>query len=123
MDMNMDSVSMIIALVIMFAAVAAKMLTGQLINRMQNQIALVDYERKESLRKLKMAQAQKSVAGEKKATLEAKKKALKKKIKELKAELKGYKEEGKRRRMKSEELRGQLIRPTGVAPIEGGEEL
>jgi len=122
MEMNLDTLSMIIALVIMFAAVAAKMLTGQLINRMQNQIALVDYERKQSLRNLKTAQAQKSVAGEKKATLEAKKKALKKKIKELKAELKGYKE-GKRRRMKSEELRGQLIRPTGVAPIEGEEEL
>lgn len=111
MEMNIDTISMITALVIMFVAVAAKMLTGQLINKMKSQIALVDQERKQSLGRLKIAQAQKKVGGKNKATLEGKKKALKKQIKELKAELKGYQKEGKRRRMKSEELKGKLVQP------------
>jgi len=108
MEMNLDTLSMIIALVIMFAAVAAKMLTGQLINRMQNQIALVDYERKQSLGKLKTAQVQKKVADENKGTLEVKKRALEKKIEELKVELTEYKEEAKRARRKSEELKAHI---------------
>jgi len=120
--MNIDTASMTIALVLMLAAVAAKMITSQLINKMKSQIAWVDHERKQSLGRLKTVQAQKKVAGKNKATLEGKKRALKKKIKGLKVELKGYKEEGKRRRRKSEESKGQVIRPTGADPIEESEE-
>ena len=111
MEISLDTASMIAALLVMAAVVAVKILTRHLIHRMEGQIALVEQERKQNLGQLKTLQAREKVAGENKLKLEAKKMKLAKKMKQLEAELNGFKEEGRRRRQKSEELRGKLVRP------------
>ena len=110
MEISMDTVAMTTALGLMLAVIFVKVFTGHLINQMQEQIFLVDNGKKQTLSRLKMIQAQRKVARQNKAALEHKKKKLEKRKKGLEKELQEFKEDIQRRRRKSEELKGTLVR-------------
>jgi len=120
---SFEIITMVVALIIMFGAVVAKMVTSQLINRMQNSISAVTQSRQKAMGQLKMAQSQKKVAEQNKIMLAKKKEKIEKKISRLKKELSGMKEEAESRQKTREAMRGKLVRPTIAAPHqEGGEE-
>ena len=91
---------MITALVLMFGAVGAKIMTTQLIGRMNSQISRVEQNKRESLTHLKGAQNQKSAAEQNMNMLATQKTKLTKKLNRLKKEEAQFKEEDEQRRQK-----------------------
>ena len=118
-----ETVTMVVALVIMFEAIGAKILTGQFLNRMQSSIAVVTHTRQKAMGKLKMAQSQKKVAEQNRAMLTKKKTKLGKKIDRLRKELNSMKNELENRQKMRDTMRGKLVRPTLVASQEGAPEI
>lgn len=118
-----EVITMVVALVVMFAAIGAKILTSQFMNRMQNSIAVVTHARQKTMGELKLAQSQKKVTEQNKAMLTKKKTKLTKKIDRLRKELSGMKGEMEQRQKMRDTLRGKLVRPTLVAPQEGAPEM
>ena len=118
-----EVVTMVVTLVVMFAAIGAKILTSQFLNRMQNSIAVVTQARQKTMGELKLAESQKKVAQQNKTMLTKKKAKLGKKINRLKKELGGMKNELESRQKMRDAMRGKLVRPTLVAPQEGAPEV
>ena len=94
--------AMIAALVLMFAAVGAKVITAQLINHMKTQISQVTHLKQAALGRLRTAQSQRAVAEQNKNMLIAKKTKLSKKLVRLQAEMIRMESEEKLRRQRSE---------------------
>jgi hypothetical protein len=78
--------AMVAALLLMFAAVGAKVLTAQMISRMKQQISHVAHIKQEALGRLKMVQSQKAVADQNKGSLTSKKTKVGKRLNRLKKE-------------------------------------
>ena len=93
---------MILALVFLTAVVAAKLVTTQLIGRLNRQISQVAPVRQEALNRLKTARGQKMVIEKHKAILDRKKNKTAKSIGRLGKEMAGFKDEEAARRSKSE---------------------
>ena len=106
------------SMAMMFLAVFAKVITGQLIHRMQKVIANVNQERQRVLGELKIAQSQKGVADRNRATLEAKKGKIQKKISRLDKELKEFESDVENRQKVRETMRGKLVRSTSDTGVE-----
>lgn len=98
----MESFAMIMALVFTFAVVVAKVMTTQLVGRMNRQVSQVASVKQEALNRLKTAQGQKMVVTKNKAILDKKKTKVSKAIGRLKKEMQGFKEEEAARRSRSE---------------------
>ena len=101
----MEAVVMTAALGFIAAVVVAKVMTTQLLGRMNRQISHVAADRQEVLNRLKTAQGQKMVLQKNKTILEKKKTKVNKQIGRLKKEMAGYKEEEEARRQRSESRR------------------
>ena len=78
---------MIAALILMFAAVGAKLFTTQLIAKIEQGINAVTHEKNQILNNLKVAEAQKEVAEKNVAELKKKRVRLIKKISKLNEEI------------------------------------
>jgi len=98
----MESIAMVLALVFVFAVVAAKVMTTQLIGHMSRQISQVASVKQEALNRLKAAQSQKMVVEKSKAVFDKKKTKVVKAIGRLKKEMQEFKEEEEARRQRSE---------------------
>ncbi len=98
----MEAVAMVLALVFTFAVVVAKVMTTQLVGRMNRQISQLASVKQEALNRLKTAQGQKMVVEKNKAILDKKKTKTAKTIGRLKKEMAGFKEEEAARRSRSE---------------------
>ena len=86
----MDAVSipaMIVALLLMLASVVAKVLTAQLISRMNPQISHVTSIKQEAIGRLKMVQSHRAVAVQNKGVLTTKRTKLHKRLSRLKKEM------------------------------------
>jgi hypothetical protein len=93
--------AMIVALLLMLAAVAAKVASAQLIARMKNQINHVAHLKAEALGQLKMAQSQKAVAEQNKNMLITKKTKLNKRLIGLKKEMEEFTEADEARKQRA----------------------
>ena len=93
--------AMIAALVMLFGAVGAKVITTQLIDRTNGQISHVEQDKKEALSRLRGAQNLKSVAEQNLRLLETKKKKVNRKLTRLKHEETRYVEEENSRRQRT----------------------
>ena len=103
--MNTEISFMIMALVLMFAAVVSKIITTNLLTKMEQGINVVHHERQQILNEVKIARAQKEVAEKNQNELKRKKARLKKKINRMNEELQTI-EEGIKRH---EHLREQPV--------------
>lgn len=97
-----EIIAMMAALGFMFAAVGAKIFTGQLLSRMKSQISQVAQVKQGALGRLKMAQSQKTVTEQNKAAFLTKKTKLAKKLNRLKSEMGKMREEEAVRRQRTE---------------------
>lgn len=93
--------AMIAALVLMFAAVGAKVGTTQLIARLNSRINHVEQDKQEVLGRLKGAQNQKAVAAQNLSMLETKKAKVAKKLTRLQREETNFMEEDKARKQRT----------------------
>lgn len=94
--------AMVMALLLMFASVGAKVFTGQLISRMKHQISHVASIKQEPLGRLKMVQSQKAVAVQNKGSLTTKKTKLSKRLNRLKKEMGTIKQDSDARKQRTE---------------------
>lgn len=97
--------AMLMALVLSFAVIVAKVMITQLLGRMNRQIGQVAQVKNEALGRLKAAQGQKAVIAKNHIILDKKKSKLAKKIGRLKGEMGEIKEEESARRKRSEARR------------------
>ena len=84
---SIEFFAMMVALLLMFGSIGAKIVTAQLITRMQQQIGQVASVKQEVLNRFKVAQSQKAVADQNKAYLIKKKARLIKRFKRFKRDL------------------------------------
>lgn len=108
--MEMDLVFIVVALVMSFAVLIAKVITGQLIALMRRRIANAQQGRAEVMHRLKTITAQKSVAEKNRLALERKKAKLVKQLRRLKRDLDAIESERKHRDQLRATMRGKLIR-------------
>lgn len=97
--------AMMIALVLSFGVIVAKVMITQLIGRMNRQINQVSQIKAEALGRLKGAQGQKQVIAKNKVMMDKKKQKLDKKMGRLKKEMAEMKDEESARRKRSEARR------------------
>ncbi len=97
--------AMMLALVLSFGVIIAKVMITQLIGRMNRQINQVSQIKVEALGRLKGAQGQKSVIAKNKMLLDKKKTKLDKKMGRLKKEMGEMQGEESARRKRSESRR------------------
>ena len=93
--------AMIVALVMLFLAVGAKVITTQVIDRMSNQISFVEQDKREALGRLNAAQNQKSVAEQNLRLLKTKKKKMSRKLTRLKREEEQFVEDENARKQRN----------------------
>ena len=93
--------AMVAALLLMFAAVGAKVIASQLISRMKHQISHVAQIKQEALGRLKMVQSQKAVAEQNKTALIAKKTKVSKRLNRLKKEMSTIQQEDEARKQRT----------------------
>ena len=93
--------AMIAALVMLFGAVGAKVITTQLIDRTNGQISRVAQTKKDALSRLRGTQNQKAVAEQNMRMLEAKRKKLSRKLTRLRREEKNFVEEENSRKQRT----------------------
>ena len=93
--MDIETITMMVALVLLLLTVVAKVTTVNLLKKMQFQISEVNHEKQKILNVLRIEQARKEVVEKNKTELKMKKRKLVKKNKGLQNELKAF-EEGKR---------------------------
>jgi len=105
---SFESIIMIVALLLMAGAVAAKMVTTYLIKRTKMHIAMVDQTKQKILGELKMAQSQRKVAEQNKTTLTQKKTKIQQQISRLTKELNVMEEERAQEQKKREAMRRSL---------------
>jgi len=92
--------SMVVAVGLMFAAVATKVITAQLLAHMRQQINLVAQMKAAALTRLQKVQNRKQVAEKNKTVLETRKAQLVKKMNRLRKELEDMKQEDMARRQR-----------------------
>ncbi|MEW6754233.1 MAG: hypothetical protein AB1505_25110 [Candidatus Latescibacterota bacterium] len=97
-----ESVTMSVALALMFAAVAARILTAQLIARTKARIGQVAHVKQEAVSRLKQAEGRKAVAEQNKAKLLTRKTKLSKQRARLQEEIGKAEEEDSVRRQRAE---------------------
>ncbi len=97
--------AMMLALVLSFGVIIAKVMITQLIGRMNRQINQVSQIKAEALGRLKGAQGQKAIIAKNKMLLDKKKSKLDKKMGRLKKEMSEMKDEESARRKRSESRR------------------
>ena len=99
---SVETPALICALVLMFGAIGAKILTAQFITHMRRQISDVDRDRNLVLRQLKIAQNQKKVIGKNKTVLTAKKVKLTKRLSRIQRDVNAINEDQKVRTQRSQ---------------------
>ena len=97
----LEVVFMVAALVFMFAAVGAKILTTQLIGRMKRHISQVAQIKSETMGRLKSAQNQKAVIEQNQNVLLSKKNEIAKKLGRMKKEMGTLQSEESQRKQRS----------------------
>lgn len=97
--------AIVATLVFSFGVIIAKVMTTQLLGRMNRQIDQVAQIKQEALGRLKTAQSAKSVTAKSRLLLDKKKGKIEKKIGQLKKEMADMKEEDDARRRRSEARR------------------
>jgi len=105
---SFETISMIIALLLMGVAVTAKMVTTYLIKRMNTNIATVDRIKQKILGELKVIRSQKKVAEQNKTMLTQRKEKIQKRITSLKKEVKKMEREEVQRQKKLEVMSGKV---------------
>ena len=93
--------AMIAAMVMLFGVVGAKVITTQLIDRMNGQISHVEQDKKEVLSRLRGTQNQKSVAEQNLRLLKTKRKKVNRKLTRLRREETQYVEEENSRKQRT----------------------
>ncbi len=88
-------------LVLMFAAVGAKVVTGQMLARMKHQITHVAHIKQEALNRLKVAQSQHAIYDQNKMVLNAKKMKVLKRLNRLKSEMSTIAQDDEARKQRS----------------------
>ena len=106
-----------LALVIMSATIGARVVTTQLLNRMQRVIGEVNSMRQKTMGEYKLAQSRRKVAAQNRGMLRKKKAKLQKKIDRLREELASFRGEMEHRQQVRETMRGKLVRPPLAAPL------
>ena len=97
--------AMLMALVLSFSVIVAKVMITQLIGRMNRQIGQVSQGKAEALGRLKAAQSQKAIIAKNQMLLDKKKTKIGKKLGRLKKEMGEMKGEEDARRKRSEARR------------------
>ena len=97
----LEVVVMAVALILMFAAVGAKILTTQLIGRMNRHISQVAQVKSEAMGRLKGAQNQKAVIEQNQNVLLSKRNKIAKKLTRLKKEMGTLQDEESQRKQRS----------------------
>lgn len=104
---NVETPALIMALLLMFGAIGAKIFTGQIIASMRRQVAEVDRDRAVAAKKLHIAQNQQKIAEQNKVKLTAKKVKLLKKLNRARREVGTVIEDHKARQRRSQANRVQ----------------
>ena len=94
--------AMVVALLLMFGSVVAKVFTAQMISRMKHQMGHVATIKQEALARFKMAQSQKAVAVQNKGSLINKRTKLTKRLNRLKREMGEIEQDQDARKQRSE---------------------
>ena len=109
--MDFSLISGIAALFTIFGAVAAKVVTMNLLEKMRRGTKEVHQQRQKAEIRLTAAKAQEKFAVEKKLVLQRKKEKVEVKIEGLKKELAQMKEKDKQKKKEREARRGGLVQP------------
>ena len=104
---SVETPALIMALLLMFSAIGAKIFTGQMITGMRRQIAEVDRDKAIAAKKLHIAQNQKKIAEQNKLKLTAKKVKLTKQLTRIRRDVGAVVEEQKSRQRRSQANRVQ----------------
>ena len=91
MELNIERIPTIAALIVMGGAVIVKIVTMQLMKAMQRSIEVVNQSRIRAIRELSKAQSRKNITASEQAKLVSKRKKIRKKIRTLKSELLSFK--------------------------------
>ena len=91
MELNIERIPMIAALIVMGGAVIVKIVTMQLMKAMQRSIEVVNQSRIRAIRELSKAQSRKNITASEQHKLVSKRKKIRKKIRTLKSELLSFK--------------------------------
>ena len=91
MELYIERIAMIAALILMGGAVIVKIVTMQLMKAMQKSIEVVNQSRLKAVRELSKAQSRKDLTASEQHKLVSKHKKIRKKIRTLKSELLSYK--------------------------------
>ena len=104
---GIETPALIMALLLMFGAIGAKIFTGQMITGMRRQIAEVDRDKAVAEKKLHIAQNQKKIAEQNKLKLTAKKTKLSKQLTRAKRDVGAVLEDQKARQRRTQAKRVQ----------------
>ena len=105
MELNIERIAMIAALIVMGGAVIVKIVTMQLMKAMQRSIEVVNQSRIKAVRELSKAQSRKNITASEQHKLVSKRKKIRKKIRTLKSELLSFKKaESERQKASTERL-------------------
>lgn len=107
--MGFNELTMIFSLALMLAVIGVKIATTNLIRNMRTAISMVKEERQKAFGELKVAQAKREVAEQKKAQLVQKKLTVERTISKLKKEMAGLVKEQRHRQQVKESARAKLI--------------
>ena len=108
MEFNIETIAMMSALVVMGAAIGAKIITLQLMRVMENAIAEVNQARMEVQRELQRALSKKNVGNREVAKLTRKKQKIRGQIRKLRSELNSFKKSEAERQKQRAAMRGKL---------------
>lgn len=104
---SVETPALIMALLLMFGAIAAKIFTSQMVTGMRRQIAEVDRDKAIAEKKLHIAQNQKKIAEQNKLKLTTKKVKLTKQLTRIRRDVGAVVEEKKSRQRRSQANRVQ----------------
>jgi len=90
-ELNIERIAMIAALIVMGGAVIVKIVTMQLMKAMQRSIEVVNQSRIKAVRELSKAQSRKNITASEQQKLVSRRKKIRKKIRTLKSELLSFK--------------------------------
>ena len=108
MEFDFERIAMSAALLAMGGAVAAKMVTMQLIKVMRKAIEAVNQSRLEAHRELNKTLSRKNVSDRDQVKLEGKRKKIKTQLRKLKGELSEFKKTESERQKQRAAVRGKL---------------
>ncbi len=108
MELNIERIAMIAALVTMAGAIGVKIITIQLFRAMENSINAVYQARTEALRELQRALSKKNVGQREVTKLERKRQKVRSQIRKLRGELNDYKKSESDRQKQRDVMRGKI---------------